>query len=236
MTREIATDLEILERLVDLDGRDVLDVGCGPGHLVRALAARGARPVGLEVSAERLASALAADDASGARYLVGHAEQLPLLDASVDVVVFMRSLHHVPAQEQFTALSEAHRVSRPGGQVYVAEPLAEGPFFELTSLIEDEREARAAAQLAVAEAGRAGLTAAARVEYEGVVRVDDLEALRRRIVSVDPDRARAFDARRADVAAALERLGEPDPGGGWTFPQPMRADLLGHELNAPGVA
>jgi hypothetical protein len=236
MTREIATDLEILERLVDLDGRDVLDVGCGPGHLVRALAARGARPVGLEVSAERLASALAADEGSGARYLVGHAEQLPLLDASVDVVVFMRALHHVPAEEQFTALSEAHRVSRSGGQVYVAEPLAEGPFFELTSLIEDEREARAAAQLAVAEAGRAGLTAAARVEYEVVVRVADLEALRRRFVSVDPDRAGAFDARRGDVAAALERLGKPDPGGGWTFHQPMRADLLGHELNAPGVA
>jgi SAM-dependent methyltransferase len=236
MAREIATDLEMLDRFVDVADRDVLDVGCGPGDLVRALAARGARPVGLEVSAAKLAPALAADDGSGARYLVGHAEQLPLLDASMDVVVFMRALHHVPAPEQFTALSEAHRVSRPGGQVYVAEPLPEGAFFELMSLIEDERAARAAAELAVAEAGRAGLTAERRVEYEVVVRVGDLETLQRRIVSVDPDRAGAFDARRADVAAALERLGEPDPAGGWTFRQPMRADLLGHEENAPGVA
>jgi hypothetical protein len=236
MTRELATDLEMLEGLVELADRDVLDVGCGAGHLVRALAARGARPVGLEVSTEQLAPALAADDGSGVRYLVGHAEQLPLPDASMDVVVFMRALHHVPVQEQFTALSEGHRVLRPGGQAYVAEPLTEGSFFELMSLIEDEREARAAAELAVAEAGRAGLTAEARVEYEVVSRIGDLEALRRRIVSVDPDRADAFDARRADVAAALERLGEPDPGGGWTFRQPMRADVLGHELNAPGVA
>jgi hypothetical protein len=120
--------------------------------------------------------------------------------------------------------------------VYVAEPLPEGAFFELMSLIEDERAARAAAELAVAEAGRAGLTAERRVEYEVVVRVGDLETLQRRIVSVDPDRAGAFDARRADVAAALERLGEPDPAGGWTFRQPIRVDLLGHEENAPGVA
>jgi SAM-dependent methyltransferase len=161
---------------------------------------------------------------------------LPLPDASLDAVVFMRSLHHVPVSEQFAALSESHRVLRPGGQVYVAEPLAEGSFFELMTLVEDERAVRAAAQLAVGEAGRAGLTAQARVEYEVISRVRDLEALRRRIISVDPHRAEVFDARRADLAAAFGRLGEQDPDGGWTFRQPMRADCFQHELNAPGVA
>jgi hypothetical protein len=214
----------------------VLDVGCGSGHLVRALAGLGARPVGLETSADQLAPALAADGGSGTRYLVGRAEQLPLPDSSLDVVVFMRSLHHVPVVEQFAALSEGHRVLRPGGQLYVAEPVAAGPLFELVSLVEDEREVRAAAQLAVAEAGRVGLTAEARVDYDVVSRIPDLEALRRRIVGVDPRRAEVFEARRAALAAALEQLGEPDPEGGFTFRQPMRVAVLGHELNAPGVA
>jgi SAM-dependent methyltransferase len=236
VTRETNSDLSVLERLIAPAGRDVLDVGCGEGQLVRALAGLGARPVGLEISAQRLACALADDDGTGARYLVGRAEALPLPDASLDVVVFMRSLHHVGVAEQFAALSEARRVVRAGGVVYVVEPLIEGSYFELTSLVEDEREARAAARLAVAEAGRAGLTAAARVEYEVVFQIHDIDALRRRIVSVDPGRADVFDARRAEIASALQRLGEADVEGGWSFRQPMRADVLRRDANAPGLA
>jgi SAM-dependent methyltransferase len=236
MARETTTDLAVLERLTAPAQRDVLDVGCGPGHLVRALAALGARSVGLEVSANQLAPALAADDGSGGRYLIGRAEALPLQDAAMDVVVFMRALHHVPVEEQFAALSESHRVLRPGGYLYVAEPLTEGSYFELMCLVEDEREVRLAAQLAIAESGRAGLTAAARVEYVVELRLADLDALRRRIVSVDPGRAEVFDARRDEIAVALERLGEPAADGGWCFRQPMRADLLRHAENSPGVA
>ncbi|MEO6858439.1 MAG: methyltransferase domain-containing protein [Solirubrobacteraceae bacterium] len=234
--RETTTDLAVLERLTEPAERDVLDVGCGPGHLVRSLAALGARPVGLEVSAEQLAPALAADDGSGGRYMIGRAEALPLEDATMDVVVFMRALHHVPVEEQFTALSEGRRVLRRGGYLYVAEPLTEGSYFELMRIVEDERAARLGAQLAIAEAGRAGLTAVARAEYEVQLRIADAEALRRRIVSVDPERAGVFDARRDEIAVALERLGEPAVDGGWSFRQPMRAELLRHEENAPGVA
>jgi hypothetical protein len=236
MARETTTDLAVLERLLAPGGRNVLDIGCGPGQLVRALAGLGARPIGLEVSEQQLAVARAEDGGAGARYLVGRAEALPLPDNSLDAVVFMRSLHHVPVAEQFPALVEACRVLRPGGQVYVAEPLPEGSYFELMSLVEDERVVRAAAQLAVGEAGRAGLTAEARTEYEVLSRVADIDSLRRRIVSVDPGRAEQFDARREELAAMLERLGEPGPDGGLRFRQPMRADLLRHEANAPGVA
>ena len=160
------SDLAVLERLVEPGGKDVVDIGCGGGALVRAMAARGARVTGVEISEEQLASAICADDESGARYLVGRAQQLPLEDASVDAAVFMRTLHHVPPHELDAALREARRVLRPGGVVYVAEPLAEGEFFELTSLVEDEREVRAAAQHALARASLAGLERAVAREYD----------------------------------------------------------------------
>lgn len=229
MDREPSTDLEILNRLLAPPGKDVVDIGCGEGGLVRELAALGARPIGVEITPEQLAPALAADPdgAADGRYRVGRAEQLPLADAAVDVAVFMRSLHHIPPAHLTEALREARRVLRPDGVVYVVEPLTEGDYFTLTSLVEDELEVRHAAQRALADATQVGLVRETTVEYEVTVRLAGVDAYRRRTVSVDPDRAAVFDARRDELAAAFARLGVPGGHPGErVFVQPMRADVL----------
>jgi SAM-dependent methyltransferase len=227
MTRELATDLGMLERLAQPAGKDVVDIGCGGGALVRELSARRARVTGVEISARQLAAAVANDRAGDARYLIGRAERLPLDDGSVDIVVFMRSLHHISAPQLPQALAEARRALRPTGIVYVGEPLAEGDYFELISLVEDEIEARAAAQRALAESTLRGLARERTVEYDVAVRIPDLAGLRTRIVSVDPERAERFDALRDELAQAFAALGAADgDGGARRFLQPMRADVL----------
>jgi SAM-dependent methyltransferase len=217
----------MLARLVAPAGKDVVDIGCGGGALVRELAAAGARPIGVEISDGQLAAARASDGDSGARYLIGRAEALPLDDGSVDLAVFMRTLHHVPAAHMEAALCEARRVLRPGGAVYVAEPLAEGDFFALTGLVEDELEVRRAAQQALGRAERAGLERAVTVDYDITLRLAGVDAFRARTVSVDPERGPVFDARRDEIEAAFARLGAPGERlGERCFVQPMRADVL----------
>jgi ubiquinone/menaquinone biosynthesis C-methylase UbiE len=197
---EVISDLAMLERLVPPADKDVVDVGCGGGALVRALTDLGARVTGVEISESQLATAIEQDDGAGARYLVGRAERLPLDDATADVVVFMRSFHHVPREDLDAALVEARRVIRPGGAVYVAEPLAEGNFFELTRLVDDETEVRAAAQAALARASSAGL---------------------KRETTLD------FAELAGELAEGLERLGAPgERPGERRFLHPMRADVL----------
>ena len=88
----------MLERLARPGAKDVVDIGCGGGALVRELTARGARVVGVEVSAQQLAAAVAQDDGNGARYVIGEAQRLPLdeslivghtcLQAVVEIVCF----------------------------------------------------------------------------------------------------------------------------------------------------
>jgi SAM-dependent methyltransferase len=221
------TDLSVLERLVQPAGKDVVDIGCGAGGLVRELAGLGARPVGVEVTERQLAAAVARDAGSGARYLIGRAQALPLPDASVDVAIFMRTLHHVPPPDLLSALGDARRVLRPGGTVYVAEPLAEGDYFTLTSIVEDEQAVREAAQNALGGASGAGLERVRTVDYDVRVCLPDLAAFRTRTVSVDPDRAKVFDTHLAELAAAFEQLGEPgERPGERCFSVPMRADVL----------
>jgi SAM-dependent methyltransferase len=227
MSREVDSDLAMLNRLVAPEGKDLVDIGCGGGALVRELSDRGARMIGVEVSESQLRAALDRDPGGAARYLVGRAESLPIEDDSLDAALFMRSLHHVPPEKLMRALAEARRVIHAGGLVYVVEPLAEGDYYELMSLVEDEVEARAAAQDALERASRSGLDRQRTVEYDVRMKIADLAMLRTRIVSVDPDRAERFDARYQELATAFERLGAAGgrPGERW-FMQPMRADVL----------
>jgi SAM-dependent methyltransferase len=202
-------DIDVLADLVPLDGREVVDVGCGDGSLMRALAARGASVIGIEVTEAAVARA-----GDGCR--LGRADALPLADASVDACVLMRSLHHVPAPAMPRAFEECARVLRPGGAMYVAEPVAAGGYFELVALVDDEREVRAQAQAAIA--ATTALRRERTVEYAVPLRVRDFAAFRDRVVSADPARAERFAALEDELRARFAALTDETA--------PMRADLL----------
>lgn len=142
-------DLAFLETLGPWAGLEVLDVGCGAGHLVRGLGALGANVTGLEPSAERRAEAEAAGVPDGSRVVGGEAACLPLPPGTQDVVIFNRSLHHVPADELDAALQEALRVLRPTGRLLVLEPDIEGQMSRVMQPFHDERVERLAALAAL---------------------------------------------------------------------------------------
>jgi ubiquinone/menaquinone biosynthesis C-methylase UbiE len=200
---------EQLARAVELKGRDVVDIGCGDGAFVRALARAGANAIGIEVTEEAVARARAKDPAN--RYLLGGAEALPLPDRSVDLAVLMLSLHHVP--DPNAAFPELERVVRE--YVYIAEPLPTGDYFELMKPVDDETEARANAQDAIANAS--GFERIQTIEYETTLPVATFEAFRDRVLAADPERT----ARFAELEAGLRSRFTP---GAYTVP--MRADLL----------
>ncbi len=193
--------LDVLCDLFPPAGRTVVDVGCGDGALVRALAARGARAIGVEVSAGQLERARAEAPVADERYAEGTGEALPLADDSADAVVFLQSLHHVPEAAMGAALLEAARVAPT---VYVQEPLAEGPFFDLVALVDDETHVRACAQDAIAQSP---LAVERELRFDVPVRIEDIDALRARIVGADPGRAATFAAREDELRAGLAELG-----------------------------
>jgi SAM-dependent methyltransferase len=223
---EASTDFAVLGRLVTVTDRDVVDVGCGGGGLARTLAARGARVTGLEVTEAKVSAARDVGDGSGARFALGRGEALPLADGSHDLVVYLRSLHHVPMPAMATALGEARRVLRDGGLLYVVEPLPEGDFFAMVSLVEDETEVREAARRALAGAGAHGFTALTTERYEIGGTYRGLEDVRAQIVGVDPARAPQFEARRAELARRFDRGGTPVADRAREFRQPQRVDVL----------
>ncbi|BDG70905.1 class I SAM-dependent methyltransferase [Roseomonas fluvialis] len=103
-----------VETLLDgtaLAGRDVLDIGAGPGFDAWRLALRGARVTALEFSPILTEAGL--KSFPSIRWIGGFSHALPFADASFDFVFINAALHHmrdIPA-----SIAEALRVLRPGG-------------------------------------------------------------------------------------------------------------------------
>src|SRR4051812_4644401 len=101
----------------------LLDVGCGGGHLLDHLAREypSLRLQGIDLSASQVARARKGTKSFGGRVKVdvGSALALPFDNESFDAVISIASIKHWPDWEQ--GLREMLRVLRPGGEFYVAE-------------------------------------------------------------------------------------------------------------------
>jgi ubiquinone/menaquinone biosynthesis C-methylase UbiE len=102
-----------------------LDVGCGNGRHAQELAACCERVVGVDASSGLLgAASTRASDRGYAEALdlvAGDASRLPLAAASVNLAVYVATLHHLPDREQrVRSLDELERVLAPGGVALVS--------------------------------------------------------------------------------------------------------------------
>ena len=108
---------EELQILPEVAGLDVLDLGCGTGYWCAWFARLGARPVGLDLSEEQLATAQALQAEHGIEFPLIHAsaEAPPLEDGSFDLVFseYGASIWCDPA----LWIAEASRLLRPGGEL-----------------------------------------------------------------------------------------------------------------------
>ena len=107
----------------------ILDVGCGPGYVSAAAAERGAKPIGLDFSAEMIA--IAKKMFPRIEFRRGDAQNLPFANASFDRVVANFALLHLADPER--ACAEAARVLKSGGRFGFTTwaKISENPFVKL---------------------------------------------------------------------------------------------------------
>ena len=98
----------------ELEGRRVLDLGCGPGWYSVAMRRAGADVVGLDFDPSDVRSA---HERLGT-VLRGDAMNIGLPDSSVDGVFCSNLLEHLP--DQAAVIDEIARVTRPGGWGYIS--------------------------------------------------------------------------------------------------------------------
>jgi 2-polyprenyl-6-hydroxyphenyl methylase/3-demethylubiquinone-9 3-methyltransferase len=111
--------VDYIRQRADLDGRKVIDVGCGGGILAESMAARGARVTGIDMAEKPLAIARLHQKESGTdvEYLQSTAEDLAReRPGAFDVVTCLEMLEHVPSPA--TVIAACRELVKPGGDVF----------------------------------------------------------------------------------------------------------------------
>lgn len=111
---------EIVRQVEAAEGENILDIGCGNGNILKTLTGR--RPgnyYGVDLSPAMIGEAKKRLP-EGVNLQIADVVNLPFADQSFDILLCNASFHHY--EEPDKAISEMHRVLRPGGTLILGDP------------------------------------------------------------------------------------------------------------------
>ena len=117
---------------------EIADLGAGDGSFSLLLAQRAAKVIAVDTSAKMIEvgrELARRNGAANVEFRLGDIEEVPIADASVDLVFFSQSLHHAPHPER--AIHEAWRILRAAGRIVILD-LAKHRFEEAREMYADE--------------------------------------------------------------------------------------------------
>jgi ubiquinone/menaquinone biosynthesis C-methylase UbiE len=214
------SDVAAVGAVAALDGLHVVDVGCGPGDIARALVASGATVIAAEPDPIQAAKNRVASPLENLSFVEAGAEQLPVPDMSMDGVFFFRSLHHVPIEKMDAALAEAARVLKPEtGFLGIVEPGMTGSHFQVMRPFHDETIVRTEAQAALARTASQLFQEETRYLYTMTPRYPDFEAMVARVTGQTFNNIHRDRVETDEVRAVFEA--GRTAAGDYAFDQPM---------------
>jgi len=225
-TELVPDELALLDRLVPLRAQRIIELGCGGAGLSRRLLAAwpACRVTALEVDQTQHAKNLAAPPTPGLTFIAAGAQAIPLADDGFELALMLKSLHHVPLALMDQGLAETRRVLRPGGHLYVSEPVFDGPLNEIIRLFNDEQAVRLAACQALRRAvATGGWREVTEHHFQVSVGFADFADFERRMTGVTYAERRWSPNMRERVRQRFEAL---RPLAGQPFVRPMRVNLL----------
>jgi 2-polyprenyl-6-hydroxyphenyl methylase/3-demethylubiquinone-9 3-methyltransferase len=113
--------LDYIDRTAGLEGKAVLDVGCGGGILAESMAARGARVTGIDLGEQplKVAQLHLLESGLDVHYRLIPAEALAQeMPGRFDVITCMEMLEHVP--DPAATVAACAQLVRPGGHLFFA--------------------------------------------------------------------------------------------------------------------
>ncbi len=222
----LVNEIKLMLAELPFDGARVLELGCGKAEKTRALAETGRirEIIALEVDDIQHQRNLQIDDLPNVHFRHGGAEDIPVANSSIDIVLMFKSLHHVPTAYMDAALSEIARILKPGGLAWISEPVFAGELNEVFRLFHDEKTVREAAFAAIRKAVEDGrLSLEKQLFFNTRSFFENFDQFDRRMIQVTHTSHRLAPELYRQVQEKFESYLTPE---GATFLNPQRVDLL----------
>lgn len=226
------TEDSLLHELLSLDGARIVELGCGKAEQTLRLAHAhpSASFLAFEVDTVQHAQNVASIAPANVEFRFGGAEAIAVDDATIDVILMFKSLHHVPLGLLDKALGEIRRTLKPGGFAWISEPVFAGELNEINRIFHDEERVRSAAFDAVRRCVGAGVLDLVAERFFRIERAfADFSDFERKVLQVTHTAHRLTPAQYADVRSRFQAHMTPS---GARFDVPMRIDLLRRPLPA----
>ncbi|NUQ66483.1 MAG: methyltransferase domain-containing protein [Pirellulales bacterium] len=123
---------QMLDLVSPIEGKRILELGCGRGEFSVWLAQQGAAITAIDLGPDLVAAAEALARANGVDcdFRQGTVADLPLDDDCFDAVVGVGILHHLSEADVRSTLRECHRVLKHGGLAVFSEPVENSRLFD----------------------------------------------------------------------------------------------------------
>jgi SAM-dependent methyltransferase len=217
---------EIYNRLLSLDNKHILELGCGAAIKTRNIATSGSnrKLTALEVDEIAHQKNLQITDLPNVTFGLAGAQDIPLDNDAVDVVFMFKSLHHVPPDLMEPSMREIRRVLKPGGLAYISEPVFAGEFNEILRLFHNEKKVRKIAFNTVKRVVDEGLfTLVEQAFFNSPTRFENFAEFENRIINATHNHYALDEALYQLVKQRFEaHIGD----NGAHFWSPVRVDLL----------
>ena len=223
---QICDEFDVIAAELPLQNAAVLELGCGKADKTRRVATSGkvASIVAMEVDEVQHGKNLQITGLPNIAFCQGAAEAIPADDASFDIVMMFKSLHHVPTDKMDSAFSEIHRVLKPGGLAWISEPVYAGAFNEVLRLFHDERQVREAAFAATQRTVTDGRFQLVRQRFFSVAsHFRDFGQFEEQVIRVTHTNHRLSPELNETVRQKFEAHMTPS---GAYFQNPLRVDIL----------
>ena len=220
------TEPEIYNRLLSLDNKHILELGCGDAVITRNIATQGTgrKITALEVDDIAHDKNCQLNDLPNVKFKLAGAQNIPLDDESVDVVFMFKSLHHVPLELMETSMQEINRVLKKGGKFYISEPVFEGDFNELLRLFHDEQAVRKSAFEVTKKSVDEGLFSLLdEVFFNSPMTFESFSEFENNVINVTHSNHKLDGGLYRKVKQSFEQYMDKD---GAHFLMPIRVDLL----------
>ena len=226
----VHNETEVITRMLPLAGATILELGCGAAEKTRWIAENTEieHIVAAEVDEQQHAKNLMLTDLPKVRFRKYGAEMIEEPDNIFDVVLMFKSLHHVPIDLMDAAFAEIHRVLKPGGVVYLSEPVFAGAFNEIMRLFHDEEHVRQEAFNAIERVVGKGLfELSEEYFFKNEIRLQSWAQYETNILGVTHTNHNLSDDLLATVKSRFLASQSED---GFVFEIPNRVDLLQRQV------